>query len=63
MEFSNFESYIKPRFYCNAKNINFNRMRSVIIFNSSTGYTTKVYLLKYKSITQFKIYKGLINLH
>ena len=28
MEFSNFESYIKPRFYCNAKNINFNRMRA-----------------------------------
>ena len=28
MEFSNFESYINPRFYCNAKNINFNRMRA-----------------------------------
>ena len=28
MEFSNFESYIHPRFYCNAKNINFNRMRA-----------------------------------
>lgn len=28
MEFSNFESYINPRFYCNPKNINFNRMRA-----------------------------------
>ena len=28
MEFENFESYINPRFYCNAKNINFNRMRA-----------------------------------
>lgn len=27
MEFSNFEAYINPRFYCNPQNINFNRMR------------------------------------
>lgn len=25
MEFSNFESYINPRFYCNIKNMNYNR--------------------------------------
>lgn len=25
MEFTNFESYINPRFYCNAKNMNYNR--------------------------------------
>lgn len=27
LEFTNFESYINPRFYCNVKNMNFNRNR------------------------------------
>ena len=28
MEFSNFESYINPRFYCNMKNMNYNNRKS-----------------------------------
>lgn len=28
LEFTNFESYVNPRFYCNVKNMNFNRSRA-----------------------------------
>lgn len=39
MEFENFESYINPRFYCNVRNMNYNRYR----MNIAPQYNNRIY--------------------